>query len=70
VTNIVIANTAATAGTFTLRLNNVLLADAVVVGAKDSTVLDIKQILNVGQILAGGASATTINFHIAGVEIS
>lgn len=70
VTNIVISNTAASAGTYTLRLDGVLLADAVNVGAKDSIVLDIKQVLSAGQILAGGASATTINFHIGGVEIS
>jgi hypothetical protein len=70
VTNIVVVNTATSNGTFTLQLNGVLLADGVTVSAKDSTVLDIKQVLQAGQILAGGASATTINFHIAGVEIS
>jgi hypothetical protein len=70
VTNIIVANTAADAATFTLYLNGVLLADAVAVGAKDSAVLDIKQVLNATQILAGGASETTVNFHIGGVEIS
>jgi len=70
VTNIVVTNTAASAGTFTLSLNDVLLADAVSVAAKDSTVLDIKQVLDATQTLKGGASATTINFHIGGVEIS
>jgi hypothetical protein len=70
VTNIIVANTASSAGTFTISLNGILLADAVNVGAKDSVVLDIKQVLNATQILAGGASATTINFHIGGVEIS
>ena len=70
VTNIIVTNTAASAGTFTVSLNDVLLADAVSVGAKDSTVLDIKQVLAATNTIKGGASATTINFHIGGVEIS
>jgi hypothetical protein len=70
VTNIIITNTASTAGTYTLSLNDVLVADAVSVGAKDSVVLDIRQVLVATNTLKGGASATTINFHIGGVEIS
>lgn len=70
VTNIIVANTAEASGTYTIRLDGVLLADQVTVAAKDSVVLDIKQVLTAGQILAGGASAATINFHIGGVEIS
>jgi hypothetical protein len=68
VTNIVVTNTAASAGTFTISLNDVLLADAVAVGAKDSVVLDVKQVLVATNTIKGGASATTINFHIGGVE--
>jgi hypothetical protein len=70
VTSIIVTNTASSAGTFTISLNDVLLADAVAVGAKDSIVLDIKQVLIATNTLKGGASATTINFHIGGVEIS
>ena len=70
VTNIVVTNTAASAGTFTLSLNDVLLADAVAIGAKDSTILDIKQVLAASNTIKGGASATTINFHIGGVELA
>jgi hypothetical protein len=70
VTNIIVANTSSSSGTFTLSLDNVILADAVSVGAKDSVVLDVKQVLNATQTLKGGASATTINFHIGGVEVS
>jgi len=70
VTNIIITNTASTVGTYTLSLNDVLVADAVSVGAKDSVVLDIRQVLVATNTLKGGASATTINFHIGGVEIS
>ena len=70
VTNIIVANTSSSDGTFTISLDNVLLADAVIVSSKDSVVLDIKQVLTAGTTLKGGASATTINFHIGGVEIS
>lgn len=70
VTNIIITNTAATAGTFTMGFGGTNFATTVTVAALDSTVIDIKQVLTAGQIITGGASATTINFHIAGVEIS
>lgn len=70
VTSIVITNTAGAAGTFTLGLNGTNLATTVPVGAYDSTVLDLKQVLNATQTITGGASAVTINFHISGVEIA
>lgn len=70
VTNIVVTNTAATSGTFTLGLAGTNLATTVAVGALDSTVIDLKQVLTATQVITGGASATSINFHIAGVEIS
>jgi hypothetical protein len=46
------------------------LATTVTVGSFDSTVIDIKQTLTATQTITGGASATTINFHISGVEIA
>jgi hypothetical protein len=69
VTSIVITNTAGAAGTFTFGLGGTNLATTVPVGAYDSTVLDLKQVLTATQTITGGASAVTINFHIAGVEI-
>ena len=70
VTNIVVANTATTAATFDLSLNGVKLADAVSIAADSIFALDIKQVINATQTIQGGASATTVNFHISGVEIS
>jgi hypothetical protein len=70
VTDIVVTNTAGSAGTFTLTLNSVRLAEQVTVAANDSTVIQIKQVLTAAQTIQGGASATTINFHISGVELS
>jgi hypothetical protein len=69
VTSIVVTNTAGSAGTFTLGLNGTNFATTVNVAANDSTVIDIKQVLEATQVITGGASATTINFHISGVEI-
>lgn len=70
VTNIVVTNSAGTAGTFTLTLADVPFAVTTAVGANDSTVLDVKQALSAGQTIKGGASATTISLHISGVEIA
>ena len=70
VTDIVVTNTAAAAGTFTISLNDVSIATTVSVGAYDSTVIPLKQVLATTNTIKGGASATTINFHISGVEIS
>jgi hypothetical protein len=70
VTDIVVTNTANTAGTFTMSLNDVSIATTVSVGAYDSTVIPLKQVLATTNTIKGGASATTINFHISGVEIS
>jgi hypothetical protein len=53
-----------------MSLNDVNLATTVTVGANDSSVLDIKQVLAAGNTIKGGASATSINFHISGVEVS
>ncbi len=70
VTNIVVTNTSATAGTFTITLDDVLFAGATAIGGNDSVVIDIKQVLGSGKTIKGGASATTTNFHISGVEIA
>jgi hypothetical protein len=70
VSNIVVTNTTSTAGTFTLLLDDVSVATNVTVGAADSTVIDMKQVLATAKTIKGLASATTINFHISGVEIS
>ena len=70
VTNIVVANTAATAATFDLALNGVKLADTVAIASDSIFALDLKQVINATETIQGGASATTVNFHISGVEIA
>lgn len=70
ITNIVVTNTGASSGTFTLSFDDVSIATTVTVASYDSVVLDMKQVLAANKTIKGGASATSINFHISGVEIS
>lgn len=70
VTSIVVTNTANASATFTLGLGGTNLATTITVAALDSLVIDIKQVLTATQTITGGASATTVNFHISGVEIT
>jgi len=70
VTNIVVANTAASAGTFTLALDSVALFSAVSIAANTTVAIDLKQNLTTTKTITGGASAITVSLHISGVEIS
>ena len=70
VTNIVVTNTSSSQQTYTLGLAGTNLSTATVIAANDSTILDIKQVLSATNTITGGASATSVNFHISGVEIA
>lgn len=70
VTDILVVNTAASGATFTLALDGVSIATAVPVSANDSISISLKQVLATTKTITGLASATTVNFHISGVEIS
>ena len=70
VTNIVVTNTAGTAATFTLTLDGVAMFTTVALAANSTAMFDLKQVLATTKIIAGFASATTVNFHISGVEIA
>ena len=68
VTNIVVCNSAGTAGTFTLVLDGVDLFKTTAIPANSSVVMDMKQVLTTTKLITGLASATTISYHICGVE--
>lgn len=70
VTNIVVTNSAATAATFTITLDSVDLFKDVALAANSTAMFDLKQVLATTKIIAGLASATTVRFHISGVEIN
>ena len=70
ITNIVVTNTSGSLQSYTLSLDGVSIATTVSISANDSIVIDLKQVLATTKIIAGGASATSVNFHISGVEIA
>lgn len=73
VTNVLVANTASSNATFDMSIDGVQIANDVVVAANDTLSLDMKQVIPANatpKTITGLASATTVNFHISGVEIS
>jgi hypothetical protein len=70
VTNIVVTNSAATAATFTITLDDIDLFKDAAIDANSTAGFDIKQVLATTKIIAGLASATTVRFHISGVDLS
>lgn len=70
VTNIVVANTAATAATFDLSLDGVQIFNDAAIAANSSAFFDLKQVLSATDLIEGLASATSVNFHISGVEVA
>jgi hypothetical protein len=69
VSSIIVTNTAGSAGTFTLALNGTAIATTVAIAANSIVTLDVKQPLVATNTITGGASATSINFSIGGVQI-
>jgi hypothetical protein len=65
-----VVNTAGSAGTFTLLLDGVDLHTTTAIAANSTIYIDLKQVLATTKTITGFASATTIDFHISGVEIS
>ncbi len=69
VTNIAVTNGAATAATFTILLDDIELQKDSTVAANTTAYIDLKQVLVATDTIKGLASATTVDFHISGVEI-
>ena len=73
VTNIAVTNTASSTSTFTIALDGTVLLSGVSLAANSTAFFDLKQTLaanNPAKTVSGFASATTVNFHISGVEIA
>jgi hypothetical protein len=70
VSSFVVANTASVDATYSILMNGVGVAGGTVVAGNDSVIIEFKQVLESSQILAGFASASTVNFSISGLEIS
>ena len=72
VTNIAVTNTAGSAGTFTLAIDGIALHTTTAIAANTTIYIDCKQVIPANatpKTITGGASATSINFHISGVEL-
>lgn len=70
ITNIAVTNTATSAATYTILLDDVSFATTAAISANDTIVIDAKQVLAAAKTIKASASATTVNFHICGVEIA
>jgi hypothetical protein len=70
ITNIAVANTATSAATFTILLDDVDLHTTTAIAANTTIYIDLKQVLATTKTIKGFASATTVDFHISGVEIA
>lgn len=70
ISTILVTNTSASNQTFTMTLDGVSIATTTVVPANDTNIIEIKQHLAATKVIAGLASATTVNFHITGIEIT
>lgn len=70
VTNIVVTNSASSSATFTITLDSVDLFKDATLAANTTAAFDLKQVLATTKIIAGLASATTVKFHVSGVEIA
>jgi hypothetical protein len=70
ITNIAVTNGTSTAGTFTFLLNDIELHKDTPVDSNSTIYIDLKQVLPTTETIKGLASATTIDFHISGVEIA
>ena len=70
ITNIAVTNSATSGATFTLLLDDVDLHTTTAIAANTTVYIDLKQVLAAAKTIKGFASATTIDFHISGVEIS
>jgi hypothetical protein len=69
VTEIMVANTSGSAQTFTIGLAGTSIATTTIVNANDTTIIPCKQVLVATNTITGGASATSVNFSISGVQI-
>jgi hypothetical protein len=70
ISSLIVSNTASVIATYSMSLDGVDLATTVPVPANDSIIIEPKQVLPTGDVLAGFASASTVNFHVSGLEIT
>jgi hypothetical protein len=73
VTNIVVTNTSGSSQTFTITLDGTDMFTTTALAANSTAFFDLKQVLAANatpKTIKGGASATSVNIHISGVEVA
>lgn len=74
VTNIGIVNTASSAATFTLSMgqstNQIAVFSSTTISGNSTIFVDLKQPIVATNTITGGASATTVSFHISGIALA
>ena len=65
-----VANTSASDAKYSVTMNGVDVAKDAVVTANDSIIIELKQLLDAGQVLAASAESTDVNFSVTGLEIT
>lgn len=70
VTSIVVTNTSAAAATYSMDIDGVSIATDVPVAGNGSLIIDPRTVVESGGVISGKASATTVKFHISGLEAS
>lgn len=70
VTDIVVTNTDSTSATFTIKFDTVEVLSGATLAANSTATFELKQVLEAADVVSGLASATTVKFHISGVEIA
>lgn len=70
ITNILVTNTSGSSQTFTINFDGISAYSGTTIAANSTAMFDLKQVLTTTKVISGSASATSINFHISGMEIA
>lgn len=70
ITNILVTNTSGSSQTFTINFDGIAAYSGTTIAANSTAMFDLKQVLTTTKVISGSASATSINFHISGMEIA
>ena len=70
VTSFVVANTGTADAKYTITMNGVDVAKDTTAAGSDSIIIEFKQLLDAGQVLAASAASTDVNFSVTGLEIT
>ena len=68
ITSIVIANTSSSQQSFTITFDGIAMFGTTAVLPNTTQIVDLRQVLTTTKVIAGFASATSVNYHISGME--